>query len=97
MLVGDTDALPYLVSDGQLLLECLIGVENVGRHSGCSSQGHHKGSDYLVKALVHIDTSCSDLSPSVLFEFEVGLGEVPTLLCPDTEPSGWPRDDTGQK
>ena len=80
MLMGCTDALAYLVVDNQLLLECFVGVQNVCWHSRCSCQGNDQGSDNLVKALVYIDTSCNDLSPSRLLELEFKLGKVPTFL-----------------
>ena len=80
MLVWLPYGVPYLVVDNQLLLESLIGHEDVRGHACCSGKGHHKGPDYLVEALVDINAGSSDVSPSGVFELEVKLGKVPPFL-----------------
>ena len=82
MLAWCTDAVAYLVVDNQLLLECLIGVEDVGRHPSCPGEGNNKRSDDLIEAFVDIDATSSDVGPSGVLEFKIKVGEVPPFLCP---------------
>ena len=84
MLMGCTDAMAYLVMYNQLRLECFVRVQDVLWHSSCSRKGYDQWSNDLVKAFVYVDTGCSDLAPSGLFELEFQLGKVPTFpgSCP---------------
>ena len=85
-------ALAYLVMDNQLLLECLVGMDEACWHPSCSSKGHHKWANDLVEAFVDIYASSSDHCPCGSLDFEIKLGEVPPFLGPcswDASKHGW--------